>query len=190
MSGQILNIFVGSTVETPMNSVDSVELVAGKGVVGDRYFNQEGGTWTKIYPKPDRQVSIINISVIQAFKKKYGIELKPIDLRRNILVDVPFLKPFMFHKFFLGDAILCTSRYSHPCKMLENKLQKNNLIEICKKEVWSFGINCQILKGGFIKVGDYMRLPETDKDNQLINDDLVNKPQLFNNDRFDNKWLN
>jgi MOSC domain-containing protein YiiM len=189
MSGKILDIFISPTIEEPMTSVDSAELVAGKGIVGDRYFDEQG-TWSKIYPWPDRHISIINMSVIDAFKNTYGIDLTPIDLRRNVLVDVPFFKPFMAHKFFLGNTVLCTSRYSYPCKTLQDRLGKKGLIKICKQEVWCFGIHCQILKGGTIHRGDRMRLPETNEDRQLLNSSLVNKPERFTDDGLNKTWLN
>ena len=189
MSGKILSIFISPTVEDPMRSVELVELVAGKGIIGDRYFDQKG-TWSEVYPWPDRQISIINMTVIKSFKNKYNIDLEPIDLRRNILVDAPFFKPFMAHKFFLGDTVLCTSRYSYPCKYLQDRIGKKRLMKICKEEVWCFGIHCQILKGGTIKIGDRMRLPETNEDIQLLNSELVNKPEMFTDEALNKTWLN
>ena len=61
-----------------MISVREVCAVVGKGLEGDRYFNQSG-TYSN-EPGLGRDVTLIEIEAIEALKRDYGIELNPGDL--------------------------------------------------------------------------------------------------------------
>lgn len=172
----IIKIYISPDKDVPMHEVESAELVAEKGIVGDRYFDGLGGTWTNINPKNDRQISIVNLRDIDAFAK-HGIKLNPLDLRRNVLVDVPDISAFMNQKFFLGNAVLISHRYSHPCGLLEKRLNQTGIVACGKQNKLVLGINCQILYGAEITVGDKIRLPESPEDFEFINSDLVLEPK-------------
>lgn len=172
----IVKIYISPDKDIPMHEVESVTLVAEKGIIGDRYFDGQGGTWTNVNPKNDRQISIINLADIDAFSQ-HGIVLMPQDLRRNVLVSVPDITVFMNQKFFLGNTVLITNRYSHPCSLLEKRLDLTGIVACGKQNNIVLGINCQILYGGEISVDDKIRLPETQADFDVINSDAVCQPK-------------
>lgn len=172
----IVKIYISPDKDIPMHEVESATLVAEKGIVGDRYFDGQGGTWTDIYPKNDRQISILNLADINAFAQ-HGIKLNPVDLRRNVLVEVPDISKFMNQKFFLGNTVLISHRYSYPCGLLERRLNQTGIIACGKQHNIMLGINCQILYGGEISVGDKIRLPETQEEFDFINSNAVCQPK-------------
>lgn len=172
----IVKIYISPDKDIPMHEVMSATLIAEKGIVGDRYFDGQGGTWTNIKPKNDRQISIVNLADINAFAQ-HGIVLNPQDLRRNVLVEVPDITVFMNQKFFLGNTVLITNRYSHACALLEKRLNQTGIIACRKQNNIVLGINCQILYGGDIKPGDKMRLPETQAEFDFINSSAVCQPK-------------
>lgn len=172
----ILKIYISPDKNIPMHEVESAKLVAEKGIVGDRYFDSLGGTWTDISPRNDRQITIVNLQDINAFAQ-HGINLNPCDLRRNVLVEVPDLSEFKNEKFFLGDAVLISYRYSYPCALLEKRLGQPGIVACGKQNNLVLGINCQILYGAEIKVGDKIRLPTSPEDFKFINSDLILEPK-------------
>lgn len=159
-----------------MGEVDSADLVADRGIVGDRYFDSLGGTWSTIKPKNDRQISIVSLAEIQGFNR-HGIGLDPGQVRRNVLVDGPDLAVFMHKRFFLGNTVLITNRYSYACGLLQQRLDQPRLIELTKADKLTLGIHCQILYSGKITIGDTIRLPKTPEELEFIYSDAVAKPK-------------
>jgi hypothetical protein len=81
--GKIVSINISPKKGQPMQSIDEVHAVPGKGLEGDRYFNRTG-TFSK-KPGEGRQVTLIEIETIQALEVERGIRLVPADTRRNLL---------------------------------------------------------------------------------------------------------
>ena len=68
--GTVVSINIAATAEAPMQSLNEVHAVPGKGLEGDRYFNQEG-TFSK--PQPDRELTLIEAEAIEALRNEYSV---------------------------------------------------------------------------------------------------------------------
>ena len=86
-SGYLLHIHIAPIASANMVELNEAELVAGKGIVNDRYYN-ENGTYSKI---PDiRDVTLIEKEVLDSLAANQPpiqdkpIILKPIEHRRNL----------------------------------------------------------------------------------------------------------
>jgi len=86
-NGTLLYIHVAPKASAKMVELDEAELIEGKGIVSDRYYNQTG-TYS---PKPDiRDVTLIENEVLEALAANQPplqdkpIILKPIEHRRNL----------------------------------------------------------------------------------------------------------
>ena len=86
-SGCLLHIHIAPIASADMVELNEAELVAGKGIVNDRYYN-ENGTYSKI---PDiRDVTLIENEVLEALASNQPplqgkpIVLKPVEHRRNL----------------------------------------------------------------------------------------------------------
>lgn len=135
----------------PMKPCDSLSLVSGQGIEGDRYMNKAGYYSEK--PEEGRQITLFEQETLEALKRDYGIELTPADHRRNVTtVGVP-LNHLVHRKFRLGPAVLEATRLSFPCKHLDEVTGKNAYNALIHRS----GLNCRILEGGIVKIGDLVR---------------------------------
>ena len=60
-----------------IQEVESIEVIANKGVIGDRHF--------KDYNDPYCQLSLIESENIDYYNTKYGLNISYVDFRRNII---------------------------------------------------------------------------------------------------------
>ena len=153
----IQKIYISPKEGVPMHEVATANLVAGKGVEGDRYFAGQGGTFSKMLkrktPSPSSALSITSLETLNQFKE-LGVDVDPISIRRNILLDSPKLETLLNKTFFLGNTVLYCGRFDYPCKVIEQYLGRSGLIEIGRNNSLWFSVRCQILLGGQIKIGD------------------------------------
>src|SRR5690348_16346021 len=81
--GRLLAIYVGSRKAADLQSVEQVEATPGSGLMGDRYFLQQG-TFSKP-GSPDREVTLIEMEAIEALERECQITLPPGQARRNLV---------------------------------------------------------------------------------------------------------
>lgn len=146
--GTVVSIHITPKGEEPMVSVEQVRAVAGQGLEGDRYFTQTGTYSQK--PRPDREVTLIEIEAIEALKRDHGIELDPGASRRNIVTRGVPLNHLVGRKFRVGQATLLGQRLCEPCAHLEGLSTKG----VMRSLIHRGGLRAQILTGGTIRVGD------------------------------------
>jgi MOSC domain-containing protein YiiM len=77
----------------------------------------------------------------------------PEEHRRNITVEGVPLNHLVNRKFWIGDVLLEATRLSTPCRHIEEILGKQVFDPLINRS----GLNCRILKGGIVKVGDTLR---------------------------------
>lgn len=152
-SGKLLYIHIAPIASADMIELEEAELVVGKGIVNDRYFNQSG-TYSKI---PDiRDITLIENEVLDALAsnqpplQKKSIILKPIEHRRNLTTSGVPLNYLVSKKFQIGEVILKGGRLNFPCKYLADLLKKPLLLPLYNRS----GLNCSIERGGIIRKGD------------------------------------
>ena len=74
---KIIKIGITESNNKKINEVTVIDLVVGKGVIGDRHF--------KDYNDPYNHVSIIESESIDEYNKKYNLSIPYLDFRRNIV---------------------------------------------------------------------------------------------------------
>ena len=151
--GKLLYIHIAKTASADMLELEEAELVKGKGIVNDRYFNKTG-TYSE---NPGmREVTLIESEVLDALftnqppLQSGSITLKPIEHRRNLTTAGVPLNYLVGKKFQVGNAILKGDRLNFPCKYLAELLGKPVLLPLYNRS----GLNCSIEKGGIIRKGD------------------------------------
>jgi MOSC domain-containing protein YiiM len=153
--GSVVSINLAPERDEPMQPVDEVRAVAGRGLEGDRYFNQTGTYSDK--PGPDRHVTLIEIESINALKSESGLEIEPGDARRNIVTrDVP-LNHLVGREFKVGEVILRGIRLCEPCAHLASLTHPKVLPGLIHRG----GLRAQVLTGGTIRAGDDIRPAES-----------------------------
>jgi MOSC domain-containing protein YiiM len=152
-SGRLLHIHIAERASFPMQELDEAELVAGRGIEGDRYFNGLG-TYS---PKPDiREVTLIEMEVLDAMARGdppfpgEKVALAVAEHRRNLTtLGVP-LNHLVGKRFKIGAAVLSGGRMNFPCRYLERLLGKPVYTPLLNRS----GLNCRIEIGGVIRKGD------------------------------------
>ena len=140
---------LGITIDNnkKIQEVNSIEVIADKGIVGDRHF--------KDFNDPYCQLSLIESENIDHYNTKYGLNISYIDFRRNIITKELKLNDLVGKKFFIGKVKVEGIDLCRPCKHLTEMLnQKNVLKEFLRKG----GLRCRVLSSSKITVGDKIQI--------------------------------
>lgn len=148
MRSIVLSLFITSKESEPMISVKSVRAVIGKGLGGDRYFNNTGTFSAN--PSRSREVTLLEIETLEAVKRDYGIDLKPFETRRNILTQRIALNHLVGKEFYIGEVQLRGVKLCEPCSHLEKLTTKG----VRQALVHRGGLRAQIISDGTIYMGD------------------------------------
>ncbi len=147
MSGKIVKLLISKDTQTPMLNVNQIVLEVGKGIFGDRYYNQIGTFSNKGEIEPDRDVTLIEIEKIDALNNEHNLDITAEDFRRNIVVTNCDLNSLVGKEFQIGEVVLKGLRLCEPCKYLSDKLNNQ---EVLSQMVHKAGLRAQIIKGGSI----------------------------------------
>ncbi len=152
-TGELLHIHIAPDASYEMEALQEAELVAGKGIVGDRYFLGKG-TYS---PKPDcREVTLIEMEALDALARndpplqEENITVEPGEHRRNLTVRGVPLNHLVGYRFQVGECILSGGRLNFPCRYLEELLERPVYLPLYNRS----GLNCWIEQGGVIRPGD------------------------------------
>jgi MOSC domain-containing protein YiiM len=148
--GRLEHIHITPAASQPMQALREARLVAGQGLDGDRY-KLGTGTYS---PKPDiREVTLIEAEALEALARDYKVTLLPHEHRRNLTTrDVP-LNHLVGRRFRVGQCLLEGGRLNVPCQYLEDLVGK----KVFKPLMHRSGLNCRILEGGTVHIGDVIR---------------------------------
>lgn len=149
--GRLLAIYVGSRKGTDLQSVEEAEAVPGSGLLGDRYFLQQG-TFSKP-GSPDREVTLIEIEAIEALERECRITLQPGQARRNLVTRGVPLNHLVGREFNVGEVVLRGLRLCEPCAHLEGLTVNGIRDGLCHRG----GLRAQILRGGRVRTGSSIR---------------------------------
>ena len=137
----------------PMREMPALTLVAGLGLEGDRYMiGREEGFYSH-KPEEGRQVTLFELETLIALKRDAKIELGPHEHRRNVTVEGVPLNHLVGQRFWLGETLLEATRLSIPCRHIEDITGKAIFDPLINRS----GLNCRIIRGGVVKVGDLVR---------------------------------
>jgi MOSC domain-containing protein YiiM len=140
----------------PMRSMPELTLVAGRGIEGDRYMiGREEGFYSH-KPEEGRQVTLFELETLIALKRDAKIELGPHEHRRNVTVEGVPLNHLVGKRFRLGETLLEATRLSIPCRHIEEITGKAIFDPLINRS----GLNCKIIQGGVVRVGDLVRSVE------------------------------
>lgn len=134
------------------DGVESVRLVAGRGMEGDRYFF---GTSAFSDSKRSSQLTLVSQEDLDAVKEQYGVEMAPTDTLRNIVTSGIPLETLIGKRFRVGDALCVAMRFCEPCLSWEQYLKRKGIL---KAFVHRSGIRAEILESGMVSLGDTIEM--------------------------------
>ncbi|HEY1170572.1 MAG TPA: MOSC domain-containing protein [Verrucomicrobiae bacterium] len=150
----IVEILIASAPDAPMTPSDSVRVIPGRGLVGDRYY-VGNGTFSPHPQKPDFEITLIQQEHIEAFASTTGIPFTSRDARRNLVTTGMDLNTLVGQEFMVGSVKLRGLRLCEPC----NYLAKQTHPEVLRGLVHKGGLRAQILTEGEIHVGNILKFP-------------------------------
>jgi len=130
----------------PVINVNQIEVILGKGIIGDRYFLENN--------EKRKQITLIEKENIDFYNKISQTNIPGIKFRRNIVTEGIRLNDLLNKEFFVGKIKLKAHDLCRPCKPLQKSLNQKNLI---KNFLTKGGLRCEILSNGKISIGDLIK---------------------------------
>ena len=144
---EVFKLGITAKNNLPIKNVNMIEVMANKGIVGDRHFHDSND--------PYNQLSLIESENIDDYNIKFGLNIPYIDFRRNVVTKGIKLNDLIGKKLKVGNVELEAIELCRPCRHLTEMLdQKNILKEFMRKG----GLRCQILTSSKINIGDKIEL--------------------------------
>ena len=144
---EVFKICITKNSGEKMQDIDSIEVLANKGIVNDRYFNENNDQ--------DIQITFIESENIDYVNKISSTGIPYVDFRRNIITKGIKLNELVDKEFLIGNVKIKGQRLCNPCKYLQDKLNLENLV---KKLVNRGGLRCEILTNGRISVNNKIKI--------------------------------
>ena len=149
-TGSVVGIFTAPAAGAAMAALDRVEVVAGRGLVGDRYFDGRG-YYSQVPPLTGRRLTLIAEEALDALAAETGIDLAPHECRRNLITRGIDLDALIGKRFRIGAIECYGERPCPPCGYLEGLTGKKG---VNKGLTDRGGIRAEILLDGAIMLGD------------------------------------
>ncbi len=144
---EVLKLGITANSNQSIKEVNSIEVLANKGVLGDRHFQE--------FNDPYNQLSLIESENIDDYNIRFGLNIPYIDFRRNIITKGINLNDLIGKKLKIGNVELEAIDLCRPCKHLTEVLNQDNIL---KEFLRKGGLRCQILSSSNINVGDKIEI--------------------------------
>ena len=144
---KVFKLGITSNNNKKIEEVETIEVLANKGVVGDRHFDN--------YNNPYCQLSLIEAENIDEYNLKFGLNIPYLDFRRNIITKGIKLNDLVGKKLSIGNVEVEGIDLCRPCRHLTEMLDQENIL---KEFLRKGGLRCQILSSSKIKVGDAIKV--------------------------------
>ena len=144
---KILKIGITNSNNRKIEEVSSIKVLANKGIVGDRHFKE--------FNDPYCQLSLIESENIDYYNIKYGLNIRYVDFRRNIVTQGISLNDLIGKKLLIGKAEVEVIDLCRPCRHLTEMLDQKNIL---KEFMRRGGIRCEILTSAQINIEDEIKV--------------------------------
>lgn len=145
--GTVAHIFIAADRGAPMRSVRSAFATPGAGLGGDRYAER------RHRKGQDRDITLIEMENILAFREATGLELEPDGPRRNVVTIGVRLNDLCGLQFRIGHVIVEALELCEPCKLFQKRTHPQALSFFAGRG----GLRGRVLEAGQIQVGDALR---------------------------------
>lgn len=142
----IEKIFISSGRGEEQLELLSAEIVAGKGIVGDRNFGM--ARW------PGQNITFIESEEIEGFNKKFNRNINLSDTRRNIITKGVRVNELVGKVFTIGKCSFRGVELCEPCSILGELLANESMVkhEVVRAFVGKGGLRADVLSSGKISV--------------------------------------
>jgi MOSC domain-containing protein YiiM len=151
-TGTVEGIFIAARAAELPAPVESANARPGKGIEGDRYFD-DGGTYSDNPRSDGRDITLVEAEALDGLARDTGIELSPAETRRNVVTRGVPLNDLVGRRFIVGEVECVGRRLCDPCSHLEKLTQPG----VLKGLVDRGGLRADVVRGGTIRPGDELR---------------------------------
>lgn len=153
----VVAIYTAAGAGAPMQFRTDVRAVPGRGLEGDRYFEDNGRF--SAHPLPGREITeltLIESEVIQHLRLDWGLDVDEADSRRNLVTRGVVLNDLVGSEFDVGRVRLRGASLCEPCVSLVKAPEHRNLLRALAHKG---GLRAEILTEGTIALGDAVTAP-------------------------------
>ena len=136
-------LHVAKATRLPMRSVETVEVEAGRGIVGDRYHGTK-----------HRHVTVQSQDALDEATAHHGSTVEPGLTRRNVTVSDGVVPRDPGARIRIGEVLLEVVRVAAPCKLLDDTIGPGAQEALRRRA----GSVCRVLEGGTVRLGDPVEL--------------------------------
>ena len=153
----IKSLFIASEVGGKLQKLDSIQVVAGAGIVGDRNFNKS--KW------PGQNITFISQESIEAFNRNYHQSIDLGATRRNVVTAGVDLNALVGKTFSICGVVFKGVELCEPCKDLGDDLMNDTIssAEVVNAFVHSGGLRAEVYSDGVLSVGMTFTIEESSK---------------------------
>lgn len=149
-TARLAAIFTSPEAGATMQTIEAVQAVRDRGLLGDRYFKKTGH-WQSIEAC---QVTLISDHDLQQMKKCNKAQVTSGQHRRNLLVTGITTHQLKNRHFRIGQALFAWHKPRPPCAYIDTITEPG-----MSKTLGLFaGVCLQVLESGLIQVGDPLTL--------------------------------
>lgn len=148
--GKVISISITPVAEDPMQSVDEVRAIPGRGLEGDRYFDHPER-------QPKRELTLVEAEAIESFRTEFKIDFGLDGTRRNVITRGVPLNHLVGKEFWIGDVKARGLQLCEPCATLQRLSHPKVLPGLLHRG----GLRAQILSEGMIRVGAIVKAAES-----------------------------
>ncbi len=142
--GRIEAIFLAEAHGRPPREVSAAVAHPGRGLEGDRHFDDADAC----------DISLIEAEAIERLHAEFGLDLRPSESRRQVLVRGVNLADFIGQRFRIGDVECEGEERCEPCQHLAALIHT----QVVLRGLLHSGLRASVLVGGTIRSGDPVQL--------------------------------
>lgn len=137
---KVEHIHIARRSGAPVESLEEVEAVAGKGLMGDRNFDK--------YSKG--QITVVSTEELDEAAQAWGSNIERGSTRRNVTVSGFELPREPGSQFRMGDVVVEVYRDASPCELMNSSVGPGAREHLRGLS----GIRGLVIEGGTLHVGD------------------------------------
>jgi hypothetical protein len=147
--GTVELIALTAEAEGSMRAVSAAEAVKKRGLLGDRY-ERGAGTFSSTGGR-GYDLTLVEAEALEELSAK-GVELAPVEARRNLVVRGITLDDLIGRRFRVGEVECFGQRRCEPCSHLERLTRPG----VLRGLVHRGGLRADVLSVGVIRIGDHV----------------------------------
>ena len=144
MTGQGRAVHIAPEQGVPMERVETVRAVAGRGFEGDRYYDTDG----TFADRGGSDLTLIEAEALEGVEREYDIALEAGVHRRNVTTEGVGLNHLVGEQFRVGSVVCEGVELCEPCSSLESHLETRGVRDAL---VHRGGLRARILEGGPVR---------------------------------------